>query len=46
MSSMFVKNKILLLVIDTKNKHIADMQNDEKENKKNGIKLSNLFSPI
>jgi hypothetical protein len=35
--SVFVKNKILLLVIYTKNKHIADVHNDEKENKKNGI---------
>ena len=44
--SMFVKNKILLLIIYTKNKRIADMQNDDKENEKWHLKLSNLFSPI
>jgi hypothetical protein len=34
---MFVKNKVVLLVIYTKYERIANMQNDEKENKKKGI---------
>jgi hypothetical protein len=38
-----MKNKISLLVIYTRNKSIADMQNDEQENRKMAFKIIKLI---